>query len=192
MLGVEPLRLPAKFWLENPLRGPSARRYWCWRHQRVSRAAASNAFSPPVFLSSFVNYDRDCRLSARSGLSTNPHTECAFRPMTICWRYFHTSIFTSQRDGLKILCFLITLGPDFFLSKMDSIFSTENIVFRSKDAWHGVWHREHRGALKNGWCGACYPSYACCESNVADSQWPHVLTKADNWRSSLILLLVFQ
>jgi len=33
--------------------------------------------------------------------------------------------------------------------------------------------------LENGWCGACYPSYACCELIVADSQWPHILTKTD-------------
>ena len=72
------------------------------------------------------------RLSARSGLSTNPH-KCAFRPMTTCWRYFHTSISTSRRDGLKILGFPVTLGlvTGFVLTKMDSIFSTENIVDRS-------------------------------------------------------------
>ena len=56
------------------------------------------------------------RLSARSGLSTNPH-KFAFRPMTIFWRYFHTSIFTSRRDDLKILGFPVTLGPDFFCQK---------------------------------------------------------------------------
>jgi len=70
-------------------------------------------------------------LSAQLGLSTNPH-KCAFRPMTIYWKYFHTSLFTSRRDGLKILGYA---GTAFlFWSKMDSIFSTENIVFRSKDA----------------------------------------------------------
>jgi len=60
--GAEPLRLPAKFWFENPC-AALLRRYRCWRHQRASHAAASNAFClPPVFLSSSVNCDHDYRL----------------------------------------------------------------------------------------------------------------------------------
>jgi len=38
------------------------------------------------------------RRSARSWLSSFS-SQTAYRPLTIVWRYFHTSIFTSRRDG---------------------------------------------------------------------------------------------
>jgi len=61
-------------------------------------------------------------LSAQSGLSTNPY-QCAFRPMTICWRYFHTSIFTFESTGRpQNKAFPITLGPDFFCQKWTRYF----------------------------------------------------------------------
>ena len=45
--------------------------------------------------------------SARSWLSSfSPQTE--YRPMTIVWRDFHTSIFTSQRDGPEQLSLPVT------------------------------------------------------------------------------------
>jgi len=48
--------------------------------------------------------------------------------MTICGRYCDTSIFTSQRDGLKILGFLVSLGPDFWTFR-----TSKNFVFQDQE-----------------------------------------------------------
>ena len=52
------------------------------------------------------------RRSVRSWLYSFS-SQTAYRPMTIVWRYFHTSIFTSRRDGPEQSGFPATWTPGF-------------------------------------------------------------------------------
>ena len=68
------------------------------------------------------------RRSARSWLSSFS-SQTAYRPMTIFWRYYDTSIFTSRRDGPEQLGFPVTLGPDLlkFCNSKNAVFQDQEI-----------------------------------------------------------------
>jgi len=52
--------------------------------------------------------------------------------MTILWRYYDTSFFTSRQDGLKVLVVQVTLGPDFLISVFPRILSFKTEKFFQK------------------------------------------------------------
>jgi len=61
-------------------------------------------------------------------------SQTAYRPMTIFWRYYDTSIFTSRRDGPEKLGSLVTLGPDFlkFCIEKNSVFQHQEIFSKNR------------------------------------------------------------
>jgi len=58
--------------------------------------------------------------------------QTAYKPMTIVWRYFHTSFFTSRREGLKLLGLPVTLEHIFWTSIFPRILSHKTKKFFPK------------------------------------------------------------
>ena len=85
------------------------------------------------------------RLSAESGLSTNPH-KCAYRPMTISWRYYDISFFTSRRDGLKILGLPVTYGPVCLKIRI-----SKNSIFQEQD----IFSKNRQKIITKNFVGLC-------------------------------------
>jgi len=69
------------------------------------------------------------RRSAQSWLSSFS-SQTAYRPMTIFWRYYDASIFTSRRDGPERSGIPVTLGPDFLKFRI-----SKNSVFQDQETF---------------------------------------------------------
>ena len=99
--------------------------HFCWRWVKIVIFTHLWSFSPTSFAVS--------RRSARFWLSSFS-LQTAYRPVTIVWRYYNTSIFTSRRDGPEKLGFPVTLGPDclkFRISK-NSVFQDQYIFSKNR------------------------------------------------------------
>ena len=115
------------------------------------------------------------RRSARSWLSSFS-SQTAYRPMTIFWRYYNTSIFTSRRDSLERSGFPVTLGPDLPLRRscdtgIWSARSGESVLPPA-----GAWTCQAKHRL--GWIGEQH--WAQCV-NVKGCKEQHTLTECQSW-----------